>query len=98
MYNASYCSTTFLDSTEKVLDRGEKIELLVDKTEALNQTAFKFEKEVSLKMWHFFLLERHDNAITPLNAQSTKLKSTMWWKNVKVMVLMGCLAVVCAFY
>ena len=31
---------------EKVLDRGEKIELLVDKTEKLNHTAFKFEKEV----------------------------------------------------
>ena len=29
---------------EKVLERGEKIELLVDKTDRLNQTVFKFEK------------------------------------------------------
>ena len=32
------------DSIEKVLERGEKIELLVDKTDRLNQQAFKFEK------------------------------------------------------
>jgi vesicle-associated membrane protein 7 len=30
---------------EKVLERGEKIELLVDKTDRLNQQAFKFEKQ-----------------------------------------------------
>ena len=29
---------------EKVLERGEKIELLVDKTDRLNQQAFRFEK------------------------------------------------------
>jgi hypothetical protein len=29
---------------EKVLDRQEKIELLVDKTDSLNQNAFKFKK------------------------------------------------------
>jgi vesicle-associated membrane protein 7 len=28
-----------------VLERGEKIELLVDKTDRLNQQAFKFEKQ-----------------------------------------------------
>ena len=28
---------------EKVLERGEKIELLVDKTDRLNQQAFRFE-------------------------------------------------------
>ena len=31
--------------TEKVLERGEKIELLVDRTDRLNQQAFKFEKQ-----------------------------------------------------
>ena len=30
---------------EQVLERGEKIELLVDKTDKLNQQAFKFEKQ-----------------------------------------------------
>ncbi len=34
----------FLD---RVLERGEKIELLVDKTDRLNQSALKFERSVS---------------------------------------------------
>jgi vesicle-associated membrane protein 7 len=32
-----------VQNIEKVLERGEKIELLVDKTDRLNQQAFKFE-------------------------------------------------------
>jgi len=32
-----------VENIEKVLERGEKIELLVDKTDRLNQQAFKFE-------------------------------------------------------
>eukprot|EP00520_Triparma_pacifica_P011210 CAMPEP_0118650396 /NCGR_PEP_ID=MMETSP0785-20121206/10228_1 /TAXON_ID=91992 /ORGANISM="Bolidomonas pacifica, Strain CCMP 1866" /LENGTH=221 /DNA_ID=CAMNT_0006542775 /DNA_START=98 /DNA_END=763 /DNA_ORIENTATION=+ len=34
-----------VENIEKVLERGEKIELLVDKTDRLNQQAFKFEKQ-----------------------------------------------------
>jgi vesicle-associated membrane protein 7 len=33
-----------VQNIEKVLERGEKIELLVDKTDKLNQQAFKFQK------------------------------------------------------
>jgi vesicle-associated membrane protein 7 len=33
-----------VENIDKVLERGEKIELLVDKTDRLNQTAYKFEK------------------------------------------------------
>ena len=33
-----------LENIEKVLERGEKIELLVDKTDQMQQAAFKFEK------------------------------------------------------
>ncbi|CAM9328409.1 unnamed protein product [Chrysoparadoxa australica] len=33
-----------VENIEKVLERGEKIELLVDKTETLNQQAFRFER------------------------------------------------------
>lgn len=33
---------------DRVLERGEKIELLVDKTDKLNHQAFKFEKSVSI--------------------------------------------------
>jgi vesicle-associated membrane protein 7 len=34
-----------VENIEKVLERGEKIELMVDKTDKLNQQAFKFEKQ-----------------------------------------------------
>jgi hypothetical protein len=36
-----------IENIDRVLERGEKIELLVDKTDRLNQQAFKFEKSVS---------------------------------------------------
>ncbi|KAG0092208.1 Vesicle-associated membrane protein [Podila epicladia] len=49
---------------QRVLERGERIELLVDKTDNLNQQAFVFKK------------------------RSTALKRTMWWKNMKLMVLL----------
>jgi hypothetical protein len=53
-----------------VLERGEKIELLVEKTEQLNQTAVQFKKK------------------------STGLKRAMWWKNVKLTILLVLLALV----
>lgn len=37
-----------IENIDRVLERGERIELLVDKTDRLNQQAFKFEKSVSL--------------------------------------------------
>ena len=38
-----------VENIDRVLERGEKIELLVDKTDKLNQQAFKFERTVSAK-------------------------------------------------
>lgn len=38
--------SVMVQNIEKILDRGEKIELLVDKTDQLSQEAFKFEKSV----------------------------------------------------
>lgn len=43
-----------VENIEKVLERGEKIELLVDKTDRLNQQAFKFEsssRHLRRAMW-----------------------------------------------
>ena len=43
-----------VENIERVLERGEKIELLVDKTDRLNQQAFKFEsssRELQRAMW-----------------------------------------------
>lgn len=61
-----------VENIEKVLQRGEKIELLVDKTDALSQSAFQFKK------------------------QAKQVKNVMWWKNVKIMCIIGliCLAVI----
>eukprot|EP00735_Rhodelphis_limneticus_P003370 TRINITY_DN14834_c0_g1::TRINITY_DN14834_c0_g1_i1::g.16286::m.16286 TRINITY_DN14834_c0_g1::TRINITY_DN14834_c0_g1_i1::g.16286 ORF type:complete len:218 (-),score=81.04,sp/Q86AQ7/VAM7B_DICDI/62.37/1e-85,Synaptobrevin/PF00957.16/6.3e+03,Synaptobrevin/PF00957.16/1.5e-34,Longin/PF13774.1/2e-23,DUF1798/PF08807.5/0.022,UvsY/PF11056.3/0.17,DUF16/PF01519.11/0.23 TRINITY_DN14834_c0_g1_i1:594-1247(-) len=39
--------TVMVHNIEKVLERGEKIELLVDKTENLNQQAFMFKKQAT---------------------------------------------------
>jgi len=56
--------SVMVQNIEKVLERGERIELLVDRTENLNQTAFQFKKK------------------------STQVKRRMWWKSVKVMVIL----------
>eukprot|EP00301_Raphidiophrys_heterophryoidea_P026480 c9156_g1_i2.p1 GENE.c9156_g1_i2~~c9156_g1_i2.p1 ORF type:complete len:219 (-),score=47.77 c9156_g1_i2:349-1005(-) len=45
---------------EKVLERGEKIDLLVTKTETMNQQALTFKR------------------------QTSRLKQAMWWKNMKL--------------
>jgi len=46
--------SVMVQNIEKVLERGERIELLVDRTENLNQTAFQFKKkstQVKRRMW-----------------------------------------------
>ncbi|CAG8509018.1 3910_t:CDS:2, partial [Dentiscutata heterogama] len=55
---------------ERVLERGERIELLVDKTDNLNQQAFAFKK------------------------RSTALRRSMWWKNTKLLILIGFVSLV----
>lgn len=62
-----------------MLERGEKIELLVDKTDRLSTQAFKFEKSVCIT----------ENCIhTPLmNFQSRNLKQTMFCKKIKMYLL-----------
>jgi len=66
----SQVKDVMIKNIDKVLERGEKIELLVDKTEVLDQHAFKFKK------------------------QSRKLKNSMWWKNIKLMVLIVIMIIV----
>lgn len=53
-----------IENIDRVLERGERIELLVDKTDRLNQQAFKFEKTVrfyctSLSMFDVWDLRIH---------------------------------------
>jgi len=66
--------SVMVTSIEKVLERGERIELLVDKTESLNQSAFKFKKG------------------------STQLKRAMWWKNIKIMIILGIVIVAVIYF
>ena len=50
---------------DAVLSRGERIELLIDKTDSLSTNARAFRNS------------------------SAQIRRTMWWKNVKVMILIG---------
>ena len=52
------------ENIERVLERGERIDLLVDKTDRLGGSAHDFR------------------------VRSRSLRRTMWWKNVKLMVLL----------
>ncbi len=45
-----------IENIDRVLERGEKIELLVDKTDKLNHQAFKFEKSVTDMSNLFYIL------------------------------------------
>ncbi|KAG0256270.1 hypothetical protein DFQ27_005807, partial [Actinomortierella ambigua] len=58
---------------ERVLERGERIELLVDKTDNLNHQAYAFKK------------------------RSTALKRSMWWKNMKLMVVLILVMIVISY-
>lgn len=62
-----------VDNIEKVLDRGEKIELLVDKTDELEETAQDFR------------------------FKSRNLARTMWFRNVKLIILLVVLVLIIAF-
>ena len=53
------------ENIERVLERGERIDLLVDKTDRLGAGAHDFR------------------------VRSRGLKRRMWWKNMKLMVLLG---------
>jgi vesicle-associated membrane protein 7 len=57
------------ENIERVLERGERIDLLVDKTDRLGGSARDFR------------------------VRSRGLRRQMWWKNVKLMVMLGVVAV-----
>eukprot|EP01132_Coremiostelium_polycephalum_P004939 gene4939-6156_t len=62
------------DIADKLLKRGEKIEILVDRTDNLNQQSFKFKK------------------------QSKQLKCAMWWKNLKLMIIICIVVALIIFF
>jgi hypothetical protein len=71
-----------------VLERGEKIELLVDKTDRLSTQAFKFEKSVR-KSIEVIKINRLTREIMhyAFDVQSRNLKQSMYCKKIKMYVL-----------
>lgn len=63
-----------VSNIERVLERGERIDILVDKTEELSQASFAFKK------------------------RSTALRRAMWWKNTRLLVLLGCASVFVVYF
>lgn len=64
---------------ERVLERGERIELLVDKTDNLNQQAFAFKKrstQLKVKRSHCMY-----------SLILIVFQRAMWWKNTKIVAL-----------
>lgn len=75
-----------IENIDRVLERGERIELLVDKTDRLNQQAFKFEKSVSYSCTSL----RTQNPTSLTNAmplQSRTLKNTMYYRKVRNIII-----------
>ena len=62
--------TIMVSNIEKVLERGERIELLVDRTDNLSAQAFQFKKK------------------------STQLKRAMWWKNMKLTLIIALVVII----
>lgn len=62
-----------VDNIEKVIDRGEKIDLLVDKTQNLTQRSVQFK------------------------TSATKLKNVMWWKNLKLILIIVAVVIVLVY-
>ena len=62
-----------VDNIEKVIDRGEKIDLLVDKTQNLSQRTVQFK------------------------TSATRLKNVMWWKNLKLILIIAAVVIVLVY-
>ncbi|KAJ8261182.1 hypothetical protein COCON_G00169050 [Conger conger] len=58
------------DNINKVLERGEKLDDLIDKTDDLRATADSFQKT------------------------STRVARKYWWKNIKMMIIIGVIVVI----
>nr|GEV01389.1 vesicle-associated membrane protein 722 [Tanacetum cinerariifolium] len=65
-----------MENIEKVLDRGEKIELLADKTKKLRSRVSEFMGVLSS---HMMLLNAQD-----FRTQGTQIRRKMWLQNMKI--------------
>jgi hypothetical protein len=87
-----------IENIDRVLERGERIELLVDKTDRLNQQAFKFEKTVGERCLcsnGVLSCESGDSAdhsdagaSSVCCSQSRTLKNTMYYRKIRNIVIL----------
>ncbi|XP_059637890.1 vesicle-associated membrane protein 711-like isoform X2 [Cornus florida] len=69
----SQVRNVMIENIDKVLDRGDRLEILVDKTSGFQGNAFHFKK------------------------QSRRFRSTMWWRNVKLTVILVILLLIITY-
>lgn len=69
----SQVRNVMIENIDKVLERGDRLELLVDKTENLQGNTLRFRK------------------------QTRRFRSTVWWKNVKLTVMLIVLLLVIVY-
>lgn len=77
-----------IENIDRVLERGERIELLVDKTDRLNQQAFKFEKTVRYNSFVCCHVVQYSYPVFGflfhfLFLQSRTLKNTMYYRKIR---------------
>lgn len=65
--------TVMIDNIDKVLERGDRLELLVDKTNTMQTNTLRFRK------------------------QTRRFRSSVWWRNVKLTILLILLILVIAY-
>nr|GMD40980.1 vesicle-associated membrane protein 711 [Ipomoea batatas]GMD45796.1 vesicle-associated membrane protein 711 [Ipomoea batatas] len=69
----SQVRNVMIENIDKVLERGDRLELLVDKTETMQGNTFRFRK------------------------QARQFRSTVWWRNVKLIVAVIVVLLVIAY-
>ncbi|XP_031103497.1 vesicle-associated membrane protein 711-like [Ipomoea triloba] len=69
----SQVRNVMIENIDKVLERGDRLELLVDKTETMQGNTFRFRK------------------------QARQFRSTVWWRNVKLIVAVIVILLVIAY-
>lgn len=65
--------TVMIDNIDKVLERGDRLELLVDKTNTMQTNTLRFRK------------------------QTRRFRSSVWWRNVKLTILLILIILVIAY-
>lgn len=81
-----------------MLIRGEKLDLLVDKTEELSHTASKFKKTVRGYMQNsqpaFHPAAPTHSSRWCLSDQTKRVRNAMWWKNCRMRLIIAVALVV----